>query len=155
MSFWSLDPHKWHGYKDKQEGDSVCNRELAQSRQASWRRQHLKALQEHMQGSPIPQPCLAHSWHSINRVPRRALERSSARPASRQLETPPVRPGHWNAIIPSERTFLSAHCIPGRWAWVSGSLLPGWVEPTPPSSGPVSPSPRVCMLPVNLSCLNI
>lgn len=40
--------------QDMQEDNSVCNRKMAQSRQASWRRQHLKALQEHMQDSPIP-----------------------------------------------------------------------------------------------------
>lgn len=33
---------------------TVCNGELAQSRHASWRRQHLETSQECLQGSPMP-----------------------------------------------------------------------------------------------------
>lgn len=67
------------------------------------------------------------AWHIVGAeemVPWRGLDRSSARLAGRQQQTPLVGPDNWDQIILSEENFLNICCTPGRQSWVSEALPP-------------------------------
>ena len=76
-------------------GDSVCNKEPAQCRRASWRRQRL-SHRSTCKAVPTPRPAW-HSWRSVNRVPQKGLEMLCQHP-------PVVSPESWDRSSPWKET---------------------------------------------------
>lgn len=90
---------------------TVCNRELAQARQSSWRKR-LTATGA-LARLPQPQPCW-HSWLSIN-APGRGMEKVSESPAGGQHD--PL----WSALRAGTRSSSPREPLEHRlYTWKAG-----------------------------------